>query len=116
MNNKQRGFALGPFLLGALVLILLVITGLRMVPAYMQDAKIVNVFNDIRHEPEFAHATVDQVRASFAKRAGIDSITAITPEQVEMAEGGVIFARYTVTLPLVGNVSLLLEFAPRSAQ
>jgi len=113
---QQRGFALVPFLIGAVVLILVVILGLQMIPAYIQNAKIVSVFNAMKHDPELAQANSDQMKASFSRRASIDSITAITPEKVELTEGGVLTARYTVLIPLVGNISLLLEFNPRSAQ
>ncbi len=117
MNIKtQRGLALAPFLFGAVVLIIVVIMGLRMIPAYMQNAKIVNVFNAIKHDPDMANANLDQMRASFAKRATIDTITAITPEKIEQTDGGVLIAHYTVILPLIGNASLMLEFTPRSAQ
>lgn len=114
--HTQRGFALGPFLISAVILVLIVIMGLRMIPAYMQNAKIVNVFNAIKHDPEMTNANLEQMRASFGKRASIDSITAITPEQIEQADGGALIAHYTVILPLIGNASLLLEFTPRSAQ
>lgn len=113
---QQRGFALIPFLLGAIILILVVIFGLQMIPAYIQNAKIVSVFNAMKHDPELAQANLDQMKASFSRRSSIDSITAITADQIELADGGFLTAHYKVILPLVGNASLLLEFNPRSAQ
>lgn len=113
---QQRGFALAPFLIGALLLVLAVIVGLQMIPAYIQSSKITSVFNAIKHDPEMAQANLDQMRASFARRSSVDSITAITPEQIKLSDKGELIAHYETTIPLVGNVSLLLEFNPRSAQ
>ena len=114
--TQQRGLALVPFLIGALLFILVVILGLQLIPAYIQNAKITSTFNAIKHDPDLAHAGLEQMRTSFVHRASIDSITAITPEKIDLTEGGILTAHYTVLIPLVGNVSLLLEFNPRSAQ
>ncbi len=118
MNSitKQRGIGLVAFLSGAIIFIIVVIFGLKMIPAYMQDAKIVNLFNAIKHDPDMSRASLAEMRASFARRATIDTITAITPDQIEMAEGGILTARYDVKIGIAGNVSLLLEFNPRSGQ
>lgn len=113
---KQRGAALSSFLIGGLVVMLLVITGLRMIPAYIQNAKINNIFNAMKHDPDLTQANLGQYRTSFAKRASIDNVIAITSEQVQIADGGFLTANYSETIPLVGNVSLLLEFNPRSEQ
>jgi hypothetical protein len=114
--KQQRGTALTSFLIGGLVVILLVITGLRMIPAYIQNAKINNVLNAMKHDPDLTQANLGQYQASFAKRASIDNITAITSGQIEITDGGMLTAHYSETIPLMGNVSLLLEFNPRSGQ
>lgn len=116
MKTQQRGISLPIFLAGALVFIIVVIFGLKMIPAYMQDAKITNLFNAIKHDPDMSRANLAEMRASFARRASIDTVTAITPDQIELADGGILTARYDVKIPVAGNVSLLLEFNPRSGQ
>jgi hypothetical protein len=48
----------------------------------------------------------------------IESITAIGEDDIEVTKDGntlVISASYSVKVPLVANVSLLIDFAPRSA-
>jgi hypothetical protein len=113
---QQRGFSIINFLIWAILLILLVIFGLKLIPAYMEDAKITNLFNEIKHDPDLSRAGLNEMRSSFATRAVIDNVTAIKPEQIQMTDTGIITAQYKVIIPVGGNISLLLEFNPHSAQ
>ncbi len=114
--QQQRGVALFNFLVGAMLLILLVIFGLKLIPAYMEDAKITNLFNAIKHDPDLSRASLGEIQASFARRSSIDNVTAIKPEQIQMIDGGILTVSYSVKIPVGGNISLLLDFNPRSAQ
>ena len=119
MPVQQRGITFGGFIFGAFLLVLVSIFGLKLIPAYMQDAQIKNVFNAIAHDPEMQKATPRDIRASFDKRSSIDNIKAIKSEDIEIATDQgrlVLSASYFVKIPLVGNVSLYLEFNPTSAQ
>jgi len=119
MPVQQRGITFGGFIFGAFVLVVVSIFGLKLIPAYMQDAQIKNVFNAIAHDPEMQKATPRDIRASFDKRSSIDNIKAIKAEDIEIASDQgrpVLSAGYFVKIPLGGNVSLYLEFNPTSAQ
>lgn len=113
---QQRGFSMFNFLVGSLLLVLFVIFGLKLIPAYMEDAKITNLFNAIKHDPDMSRASLAEMQASFARRAIIDNVTAVKPEQIIMTESGILTAVYSVKIPVGGNISLLLEFNPRSGQ
>lgn len=118
MPMQQRGMTLGGFVIGAFVLVIVAITGLKLVPAYIQDAQINSVFREIAHDPDMQKATPNDIRISFDKRATIDDITAIKPSDIDISSAGdtpVLSANYVVKVPLVGNISLYLEFNPSSA-
>lgn len=118
MPAAQRGLSFFGFLLGAMILVLVSITGLKLIPAYMQDAQIKNLFVAIANDPEMQNASVRDIKMSYLKRASIDDIKAITAEDVEIAkeEGRLVLsASYSVKIPLVANVSLFLDFNPSSA-
>ena len=92
---------------------------MKLIPAYMQDAKIGNLFTVIANDPEMQKASPREIRQSFSKRASIDSITAINVEDIEITSNGgrlVLSASYAVKIPLAGNVSLYLDFSPTSAK
>ena len=117
MPVQQHGLSFGGFILGAFLLVLASVTGLKLIPAYMQNAQISNVFNVIAHDPDMQKASPREIRNSFEKRASIDAITAIKADEIEIASDGgklMLSASYSVKVPLLANVSLLLEFNPSS--
>lgn len=117
MPAKQGGLSFSGFLFGAVALILVAITGLRLIPIYMENSTIGNVFVAIANDPEMQGAKPSMIRMSFIRRASIENITAIQAEDIEVSnEGGrpVLSASYAVKTPLVGNISLYLDFNPSS--
>jgi hypothetical protein len=118
MPIQQRGLTLSGFMIGAFVLVIVAITGLKLVPAYIQDAQINSNFKDIAHDPDMQKATLHDIQVSFDKRASINAITAIQADDIDIsADGGrpELSAHYFVKIPLFANISLDLEFNPSSA-
>lgn len=118
MPVQQRGMSFGGFVFGAFLLVLLGITGLKLIPAYMQAAQIKNIFVTIAHDPDMQKATPHDIQASFDKGASINNITAIKASDIDISSDGgmpVLSASYAVKVPLVGNISLYMEFNPSSA-
>jgi hypothetical protein len=118
LSWQQRGIGFNGFIIGAFLLVLLSITGFRLIPAYMQEAKIKNIFESIAHDPDLQKAGPREIMVSFEKRASIDSVTAIKSSDIEISnEDGkpVLSASYSTKIPLIANISLLIEFNPSSA-
>lgn len=118
MPAKQHGLSFSGFIAGVVVLVLVSIFGLKLIPAYMQDARIKNLFVVIANDPDMQKATPRDIRISFEKRADIDDVRAIKAEDIQIDKDGehlVLSASYPVLIPLAGNVSLYLEFNPSSA-
>jgi hypothetical protein len=106
------------FIFGAFVLVLVSIPLIKLVPAYLQDIQIKNVFVSIAHDPEMQKATPRDIQAAFGKQATMDNITAIKATDIEMSsEDGKLFlsANYSTKIHVGGNISLYLEFNPTSA-
>jgi len=119
MPAKQRGLSFFGFIFGAAILVLVSITGLKLIPAYMESMKISNLFTVIANDPEMQKASPRDIRMSFSKRASIDNISAVNAEDVEITSNGgrlVLSASYAVKVPLAANVSLYMEFSPASAK
>lgn len=119
MPVQQRGVTFGGFLLGAFLLVLFGILALKIIPAYMQDAKIKNVFIGIAHDPELQKGSPTDIRVSFEKQASIEGITAINASEIDISSDNgrlVLSASYSVKVPVSGNISLLMEFNPTSAE
>ena len=118
MPAKQHGLSFSGFIAGVFVLVFASVFGLKLIPAYMQDARIKNILVAIASDPEMQKATPRDIRLSFGKRAEIDDIKAIKAEDIQISKNGerlVLSASYPVLIPLAGNVSLYLDFNPSSA-
>ncbi|MHB0925232.1 MAG: DUF4845 domain-containing protein [Gallionellaceae bacterium] len=119
MPAKQRGLSFSGFIFGAVILVLAITTGMKLIPAYMEDAKIGNLFTVIANDPEMQKASLRDIRMSFTKRASIDGVNAINAEDIEITSNGgrlVLSASYAVKIPLAGNISLYMDFSPASAK
>lgn len=118
MPVQQRGMSFGGFIFGAFLLVICVIFGFRLIPAYIQDATIKSTFTEISRDPNMQNATPHDILQSFDRHSAVDDITAIkTSDIVVSSDGGrpVLSASYSVRIPVVGNISLILEFNPSSA-
>jgi hypothetical protein len=119
MPASQCGFSFVGFIFGALVLVLVSIVGLRLIPAYMQDAEVKKLFVTIANDPDMQQANLVDIRTSFSRRASIDNVSAIKADDIEIVSVNgklVLSASYAVKIPLAGNVSLYLDFNPTSGK
>ena len=117
MPKQQRGISFGGFLITAFLLVIVGISMLRLIPPYIQNARINAVFSEIVRDPAMEKASPREIKDAFNRRATIDDITSIAAEDIEMASDGsrlVLSATYSVKVPLFGNVSVILDFNPSS--
>lgn len=117
MPSYQSGFELGQFLFIAMLLVLVSITGLKLVPAYIEDGKIRSIFASIAHDSDMQNASAKDIQNAFSRRSSIDDITAIQPGDIEIGRDNgqlLLSASYSIKVPLAGNISFLLEFNPSS--
>lgn len=112
--NRQRGLSFTGFIFGAMLLVLTSVLGLKLIPVYIQYAQINKIFEAISADPDMQKAPARDIRASFNKRASIDDIKAIKAEDIDvLSDGGkpVLTATYAVKIPLVANISLIIDFS-----
>ena len=117
--NRQRGVSLFGLLIWSAILILAAIGGMKIIPAYIQDAEIKSILSTIVNDPEMQGAQSKDIRESFSKRAMMNNINVVTANDIEIvkdARGLSLSISYQVKIPLVGNASLLLEFNPSSVK
>lgn len=117
MRERQQGISLIGFLLVSVAIVFISIFALKLVPAYLEQYTIEKVFRQITNNPELSNATAADVRAAFARQVSIDSVRAVGPSDLEITrEAGklVIETQYQVTIPLIANVSLLVDFKASS--
>lgn len=117
MRNRQTGISLIGFILICIALIFVSVFAFKLVPPYIEQYTINKIFRQIAYNPEFVNATAADVRAAYGRQVSIDSVSAVgVSDLVITRESGqlVIEAEYRVTIPLVSNVSLLVDFKASS--
>ncbi|MDP1679886.1 MAG: DUF4845 domain-containing protein, partial [Candidatus Nitrotoga sp.] len=103
----------------SVVLILAAIGGMKVIPAYVQDAEIKSILSTIANDPEMQGTQSKDIRESFSKRVMMNNINVVTANDIEIikdARGLSLSISYQVKIPLAGNASLLLEFNPSSVK
>lgn len=116
-SNRQRGVGVVGMILIAAAVIFVAVLGMKLVPPYIRNAQINQIFRTIVGDPSMQNATIREIKESFNKRANIEYITDMTGDDIEISKEGnsiSLNASYEVKVPVVGNVSLLLEFNPSS--
>ncbi len=117
-SHKQRGIGFVGFIGIAAALIFVAILGMKMVPPYIKNAQIAQIFRTIVGDPAMQSASIYEIRQAYAKRADMNYITDPTAEDIsiETEDGRLkLSASYSVKIPLVANITLLLEFNPSSS-
>ena len=115
--KRQRGVTFIGMVLIAGLIIFAAIVGLKLIPAYIEYATIVNIMREIAHSPDARTATPKDIQTSFRKHTQIDSIETIKPDELEIDRDGdqvVLRANYTVKIKLFGNLSACIDFSPSS--
>lgn len=119
MKAKQQGGACVFILIALVIGLLFTFNGLRIVQAYVQNAAVESAFQAMARAPELQNAGNSEIRAAFSRRASVDDLRVIQADaiQINRASGALeLSAEYDVTIPVMGNVSLLMKFTPHSGR
>jgi hypothetical protein len=115
--KRQRGVTFIGMVIIAGLIIFAAIIGLKLIPAYIEYATVVNILRDIAHSPDARTATPRDIQASFKKHAQIDAIETVKADDLEIEREGdqlVVRANYSVKIKLFGNLSACIDFSPSS--
>jgi hypothetical protein len=114
MQHRQRGMTM----IGILVLVVVVgawvYAGIRMTPKYLEFMRVASTLEQVRDEYDSNPGTTEfMLRKAIERRFDIEMVEVITSNDIEIKKDGAMFtmsAAYDDTVPLMGNVSFLLEF------
>ncbi|MBL0011208.1 MAG: DUF4845 domain-containing protein [Nitrosomonas sp.] len=104
-------------LVWSVILIFIAISGLRIIPAYIEYSTIKKKLNSNSQRDGFIELDLNQIRLSFSKRAQIDNIKSVSGQDIKInRENGqiVLSAGYTTKIPLISNISLNIDFEATS--
>jgi hypothetical protein len=113
--HKQQGMTFIGLVLMIAAIVFVAVIGMKLTPAYIEYFSVKKALARIANNPGFNEMHRNDIVASFNRTAIIDNITVIDGGDllVERGAGGqtVVTADYETIVPLIGNVSALLEFS-----
>jgi hypothetical protein len=118
MRSRQQGLSLSGVIVGLAVVGFLGVMAAKLLPAYTEYYAIRKVFAAMESAGDLK-GTVREIRGSFERRAVIDDIRSVRPEDLEIGkEAGetVVSASWSMKVHMVGNLSACLDFTATTAQ
>ena len=114
--KRQRGVTFVGMIFIAALIVLGAIIALKLVPAYIEYATVVQHLREIARSPD-ARGSPREIQVLFSKRAQIDNIKAVTADDLEVTREGdsvVLTAAYQTKVKLFGNLSACIDFEASS--
>jgi hypothetical protein len=111
-QQKQRGLTIVGFIFVAAVILIAVMIGFRVLPSYIEYYTVQKVMAKTLQDQREGFSVV-QFRKDFDLKAGADYIESVRGTDIDVQKIGneiIATATWAKKLPLVANVSLLLEF------
>jgi Tfp pilus assembly major pilin PilA len=111
--RKQQGMTFIGLVLTVAAVVFLAVIGIKLTPAYLEYMSVKKVIANIASQPNFKEMTSKDIFLTFQKNSDIDNVTSINAGDLVISQGAngtVIEVEYQVVVPLVGNVSALLDF------
>ena len=109
-RHRQRGMSLIGLIFVGLIVVFLLILGSKVVPAVVEYIAIERAVQKIKNEA----STVRDIQTAFERHRTIDDITSITAADLDITKEGdkiVISYAYQKKIPILDNVSLVIDFA-----
>ena len=114
MNERQSqcGLSMIGFLFVAVVVVVCVMIGFRVAPAYIEYYSVNKALEKALWETKDLNSAYE-IRKNFQRVADAGYIESVTEKDIEITKNKnqyTLSASWTRKLPLVGNASLLLDF------
>lgn len=110
---KQRGFTFISLVLMVAGIIFVAVIAMKLFPAYNEYFTIKRAISSVKRQMADAEMSKQQIIVAFDKQREIDGFQSVVGKDLvieQSANGMVASADYSVVVPLVGNVSALVDF------
>lgn len=114
MIHRQDGITALGFLILAAFLGLFALAAIKLIPVYLENAKIQSTLEKVKEEHDGNRPTVNDIRAAIGRRFNIESVNALQPNdvQIKRISGGYsVDASYDARVSYLGNLYLVAEFS-----
>lgn len=113
LKSGQRGVTLSGLLVVCVFLGIAGILSAKVIPEVIEYYSVLKNVKAVVEDPGMRGASLSDVKTSYAKRAEIDNVTAVTANDLDISKDGdqlIIGFAYSKKIPLFANASLVLDF------
>jgi Domain of unknown function (DUF4845) len=117
--QKQNGMTFIGLVLVIVALVCIALVGAKLTPAYIEFFGVKKIIAKIASESNFNEMSKKDIIKEFDHGADIGYVTVIKGSDLAIEKGefgNVISAEYQVTIPIVANASVLLDFNATTAK
>ena len=117
MRRKQSGVSLGGLLVGAAILVVGALLGLKLAPSYIEFFSAKKAVIALAQEKQ--SSTVADIRKAFDQRAQVDGVETVKGSDLEITKEGsevVISFAYRKDVPMFAGLGIYIEFQASSKQ
>ena len=114
LKSRQQGMTMWSltFVLGVIAFVIFLI--FKLLPPYVEDMKVRAALDGIARQDNAGAMTRAEIASALSKRFDIDNVDTVKPDQHLTVENKgrtkIIRISYETVIPMVANISLLLEF------
>lgn len=112
-RSRSAGLTFTSFLFVIAVIVAVTLLGLRLMPAYVNNAKVKSVLQDLGTEAAITDQSVYQIRNLIDRRFDVNSVDYVRSKDVQIEKKNRQFTakiKYDVRLHIVGNIDAIVMF------
>jgi hypothetical protein len=113
-RSQQKGMTIWGLLMVAALIVFFTLLFFRLLPPYMEHAKVKTALENVAHQPDAGSMDKAQIRAALDRRFSIEDVERVDLSKhlfVEKKPGTMtIRIAYEVRVPLAYNITALIEF------
>jgi len=113
--HKQRGITFIGLVFVIVTLGFVAVMGMKLMPAYLEYFSVKKAIIKFSKEPSFASMSKKDIVDEFDRSATIDDIKVVAGKDLEVSKDDagkpVVSIEYQATVPLIANVSALIDFS-----
>ncbi len=113
LKSRQKGVTMWGMFMICLMVVFLGLLLFKLIPPYLQDLKVNAALDSIEKEASGSGMSKPEIIVALRKRFDIDDIDHVDPADITIQRRGVFIVvdiEYEAIVPLVLNISALLEF------
>jgi len=111
--KSQKGMTAIGWLLVLIIAGIFIIIGIKLVPVYIGGYSMYSAMETVERSPKYKGQSVRNIRKLMMVNFDVNYVTAVKPEDISIKRSGngmEVNVSYEVVRPVLGNLSLLVEF------